>query len=172
MQRLRTTVLGREHALDLSGKLVGYWLVFLRLLAGWWFLYEGLEKYATPGQFRPGWFLEKTGTLVSPVLNPLAGGATEAAVAFAVPLGEVLIGVGLIAGAFTRTAAFFGAALLFFLYFGLEQWRRGLVNGELLGLVLFLSVVVFGAGRVLGVDAYLERTAFVADRPWIRYLLG
>jgi thiosulfate dehydrogenase [quinone] large subunit len=52
VQQLTTTMLGREYTLDLSGTATGYWLVFLRLLVGWWFLHEGLNKYATPGQFR------------------------------------------------------------------------------------------------------------------------
>ncbi len=166
------TVLGREYTLDLSGKLTGYWLVFLRLLVGWWFLHEGLNKYATPGSFGAGWFLEKRGTIVSPVLNAFAGGTTEAAIDALVPLGELLIGVGLILGALTRTAAFFGAFMMFVFYFGSEHWRRGLVNGDLLGLVLFVTIIVFGAGRVWGIDSYLETTSTVRDRPWLRYLLG
>jgi thiosulfate dehydrogenase [quinone] large subunit len=62
--------------------------------------------------------------------------------------------------------------MMFFFYFGGEHWRRGLVNGDLFGLVLFLTVIVVGAGRVLGVDAYLEATDAVKNRPWLRYLLG
>ena len=171
-QQLQTTVLGREDTLELSGTLTGYWVVFLRLLVGWWFLHEGLNKYVTPGPFRAGWFLEKTGTIVSPVLNAFAGGATEAAVNLVIPAGEMLIGIGLILGAMVRTAAFFGAFVTFFFYFGSEHWRRGLVNGELLGLVLFVTIIVFGAGRVWGIDSYLEKTDFVRARPWLRYLLG
>jgi thiosulfate dehydrogenase [quinone] large subunit len=56
--------------------------------------------------------------------------------------------------------------------FGNEAWRRGFVNGELLGLVLFITVIVVGAGRVWGLDQYLERTTFVESNPWLRYLLG
>lgn len=172
VQQLQMTIVGQEYTLSLSEKLTGYWLVFLRLLLGWWFLHEGLNKYATAGQFRSGWFLEKTGTIVSPVLNAFAGGATEMAVNFVVPVGELLIGIGLILGALTRTAAFFGAFMTFFFYFGSEHWRRGLVNGDLLGLVLFVTIIVFGAGRVWGVDSYLETTDIVQSRPWLRYLLG
>lgn len=172
IQQLQTTILGRKYTLELSGTLTGYWLVFLRLLVGWWFLHEGLNKYVAPGRFRAGWFLEKTGTVVSPVLNAFAGGATEAAIELVVPAGEVLIGLGLILGVLTRTAAFFGAFMLFFFYFGSEHWRRGLVNGELMGLILFVTIIVFGAGRIWGVDSYLETTDLVGNRPWLRYLLG
>ncbi|WP_246983322.1 hypothetical protein [Halorientalis marina] len=56
--------------------------------------------------------------------------------------------------------------------FGNEAWRRGFVNGELLGLVLFITAIVVGAGRVWGLDQYLERTTLVESNPWLRYLLG
>lgn len=171
-QRLQTAVLGREYTLTLSGKLTGYWIVFLRLLVGWWFLHEGLNKYANPDPFRAGWFLEKTGTIVSPIFNAFAGGTTEVAVNLLIPLGEILIGLGLILGAMTRTASFFGAFMMFFFYFGSEQWRRGFVNGQLMGLILFVTIIVFGAGRIWGIDAYIEKTAFVRAHPWVRYLLG
>ena len=172
VQPIQATVLGREYTLALSETLTGYWAVFLRLLVGWWFLHEGLNKYATPGAFTSGWFLEKTGTIVSPVLNAVAGGATEAAINTIVPVGELLIGLGLILGALTRTAAFFGVVMLCVFYFGNEHWRRGFVNGDLLGLVVFVTVIVLGAGRVWGIDAYLERTELVQGNPWLRYLLG
>jgi len=172
LHHLDLRVLGRQWTLDLSGELTGYWLLFLRLLVGWWFLHEGLNKYATPGPFRAGWFLEKTGTIVSPVLNAFAGGATEAAVNVLIPMGEVLIGLGLVLGCLLRLASFSGAFMMFFLYFGEESWRRGLVNGDLFGLVLFLTLVVFGAGRIWGIDARIERTTFVENHPWVRYLLG
>lgn len=172
VQSLEMTVLGREHALDLSGKLIGYWALFLRLIVGWWFLHEGLNKYATPGPFRAGWFLEKSGTIVSPVLNPLVGGPAEAVISMAVPIGELLIGLGLILGCLTRLASLFGASMMFFFYFGGEEWRRGLVNGDLLGLILFLTIIVLGAGRVWGIDRHLEGIEVVESNPWLRYLLG
>jgi thiosulfate dehydrogenase [quinone] large subunit len=171
-QDLDVRVLGRRWTLELSETATGYWLVLLRLLTGWWFLHAGLRKYTTPGSFGAGWFLEKHGTLVSPVLNAFAGGWTEAAVNALVPAGEVLIGLGLLLGLCTRLAAFNAAFLLFFFYFGREAWRRGFVNGDLLGLVMLLTVLLFGAGRIWGVDAVLERTSVVQRNDWLRYLLG
>lgn len=171
-QELETSVLGRRWTLELPETATGYWLVFLRLLTGWWFLRAGLRKYTTPGSFDAGWFLEKPGTLVSPVLNAFAGGWTEAMVNAVVPAGEVLIGLGLLLGLLTRLAALNGAVLLCFFYFGNEAWRRGFVNGDLLGLVAMLTVLLFGAGRIWGVDAYLEGTSFVRGHDWLRYLLA
>jgi thiosulfate dehydrogenase [quinone] large subunit len=171
-EELTVDVLGRRYSLVLSAPLTGYWLVFLRLLVGWWFLHAGLNKFATPGAFSAGWFLEIQGSLVSPILNAFAGGWTEAALNVAIPVGEVLIGLGLILGCLTRLAASFGAVLMVFFYFGNAAWRRGFVNGDLLGVVVFLTLIVFGAGRVWGIDAYLERTSFVQSHWWVRHLLG
>lgn len=172
IEKIDVVVLGRQYTLNLSAPLTGYWLVFMRILVGWWFLHAGLNKYATPGEFSAGWFLTQQGTIVSPILTAFAGGWTEAVVNIVIPLGELLIGLGLIFGCLTRLASFFGAFMMFFFYFGTETWRRGFVNGDLLGLVLFLTLMVFGAGRVWGVDAYLEETPVVQSTPWLRYVLG
>lgn len=37
---------------------------------------------------------------------------------------------------------------------------------------MFGQTVAFGAGRILGVDAYLERQSVVESTPWLKYLLG
>ena len=174
--RLTTTVFGREYTLELSAGLVGYWITFLRLLGGWWFFNRGLGKYANlwsrADPFSAGWFLEIEGTLVSPFLNAFAGGATEAFVNVTIPIAEVLIGLGLLLGVLTRLAASSATIMMFFFYFGNEAWRDGYINGDFLGLVLFLTILVFGAGRVFGLDAYIERTDIVDSHPWLRYLLG
>lgn len=47
------------------------------------------------------------------------------------------------------------------------------LNEEIeLGALLPCNVIVFAAGRVWGLDAYLERTEFVRTNSWVRYLLG
>jgi len=57
-------------------------------------------------------------------------------------------------------------------HFGNADWAHGCVNGDLLGFLLFVIVGGFAAGRILGVDAAIEKTAAVRRRPWLRYLLG
>jgi len=61
---------------------------------------------------------------------------------------------------------------MFFFYFGNAGWANGFVNGDLFGLLLFVTIIVFGAGRVFGIDAVLERTAPVRNNQWLRYVLG
>ena len=45
-----------------------------------------------------------------------------------------------------------------FFYLGNAAWSHGFVNGDLMGLLLFVTLGILGAGRVLGLDALLERT--------------
>ncbi|UHQ95971.1 hypothetical protein HYG82_21065 [Natrinema halophilum] len=89
-----------------------------------------------------------------------------------IPLGEFLIGLGLILGVLVRLAAFFGGVLMTLFYLGNADWAHGYVNGDLLGLLLFVIIGAFAAGRILGVDAVLEQTEFVQQRPRLRYLFG
>jgi len=41
-----------------------------------------------------------------------------------------------------------------------------------MGLLLFVTLLVFGAGRYYGIDAVLERLALVENYPRLGYLLG
>jgi thiosulfate dehydrogenase [quinone] large subunit len=96
----------------------------------------------------------------------------------AVSVGQLLIGIVLITGVFVRLAAFFGTIQMTAFYLG--GWE-----GEFLGLfdptpiyaVVFLAVAAFGAGRLLGVDKYLEQLEVGGDPlietfPVLRYPRG
>lgn len=61
---------------------------------------------------------------------------------------------------------------MFFFYFGNADWAHGYVNGVLFGLLLIASMIVWGAGRVYGLDGRLEATDYARTNPWLRYLLG
>ena len=175
---VETQLFGRTVSFGSSGPWMAYWAAFLRLVVGWWFLHAGLTKYAwVPGGSAfdaAGWMTGATqGTLVHPITAWAAGTPPMLAAANAmVPLGETLIGLGLIVGCLVRLASFFGVVLMSFFYFGNAAFDHGYVNGDLFGLLLFVTMIVWGAGRVFGLDAYLERTAFVRNHPRLRYLLG
>jgi thiosulfate dehydrogenase [quinone] large subunit len=55
---------------------------------------------------------------------------------------------------------------------GNAGFGHGLVNGDLMGLLLFVSMIVFAAGRFYGLDTILEETTLVERHPKLRYLLG
>ncbi|MFB6360069.1 MAG: quinol oxidase, partial [Halobacteriales archaeon] len=51
-------------------------------------------------------------------------------------------------------------------------WAHGVVTGELLGIMIFGTIVALGTGKVLAVDEYLKDTEFVRNHPRVRALLG
>ncbi|QKY18563.1 DoxX family protein [Halorubrum sp. CBA1229] len=167
-----------------SGKLhtLSVWFILaLRLMMGIAFFQSGVDKVLS-GSFNAAGYLQN-----APPANgsPLADlfvsmGQTGWFVDFvniAVPWGEVLIGLGLIVGFLTRLAAFWGAFLMLLFYFGNWDTAHGYINGDFAYMLVFLSVAAFGAGRILGLDAYIEQykvdgVPLVERYPWARYILG
>lgn len=171
--RFSTNVLGNAVSFELSGSWAGYWIAFLRVITGWWFLHAGLDKYLAAEPFDAVWWL--TGATAGTIIAPVTGWFGQNAPGFVnvlLPLGQLMIGLGLLLGVLTRLAAFFGAFLMFFFYFGNADWEFGFVNGDLFGLLLFITLVIFGAGRIWGLDEYLEQTTIVQNNWWLRYFLG
>jgi thiosulfate dehydrogenase [quinone] large subunit len=148
----------------------------MRLVVGWWFLHAGLDKFlAWP--FDASWFVggAAAGTSLAPLVTQFSSGAGLAFVNIMVPLGQVLIGLGVVFGALTRLASFFGAVLMTFFYFINGEtggWAHGLVTGELLGLLVFAMIATLGAGRVLGIDAYLAGMDLFENHPKLQWLIG
>ncbi|MFB6227885.1 MAG: DoxX family protein [Halobacteriales archaeon] len=174
--RLETELLGQGVSFSVSGTWMTYWLVILRVVAGWWLLHAGLDKFAN-WPFSASWFVGPAaeGTTLGPFVTLFSDGVLLTFTNWAVPIGQVLIGLGLILGALTRAAAFFGAFLMVFFYFINGEtggWAHGVVTGELLGLLIFAMIATVGAGRVLGIDAYLVESDIVQNYPRLQYLIG
>ena len=173
---VQTRMLGREVSYSVSKAWLSYWLVIMRLVAGWWLLHAGLDKLAA-WPFDASWFVggAAAGTSLGPFVTMFGSGAGLAFTNVAVPVGQFLIGLGLVLGCLTRAAAFFGAFQMMFFYFINGEtggWQHGVVTGELLGIVIFGMIATVGAGRVLGIDAYLAKTEFFQNRPRLQYLIG
>ena len=80
-------------------------------------------------------------------------------------------------GILTRLAEFWGAFLMLLFYFGNWDTGHGDINGDFAHMLVFLSVAAFGAGRILGLDAYIEQykvdgVPLVERYHWARYILG
>mgnify|MGYP000138414615 FL=1 len=175
-EQIHTQLLGRDVSLNVSGPWLAYWLVIMRLAVGWWLLHAGLDKFAG-WPFDASWFIggAAAGTSLGPFVTLFSDGILLSFTNVMIPLGQTLIGLGMILGALTRLAAFFGAVLMLFFYFINGEtggWAHGLVTGELLGILIFAMIATLGAGRVLGVDAYLVGSDFVRNHPKLRYLIG
>jgi len=169
------TVTGRAHSLS------AWFVLALRLLFGFAFLYAGLEKVIASGWTAAGYLTNVAAANGNPLEWMYAWmAATPWFVAFvdvAVPWGEVLIGLGLIVGALTRLAAFFGAFMMLLFYFGNWSIEHGVVNSDLAYVLVFLAIAAFGAGRILGLDAYIEKmevggTPLIEKYPALDYVLG
>jgi thiosulfate dehydrogenase [quinone] large subunit len=169
------TVNGKAHSLS------AWFVLALRLMMGYAFAYSGFTKITAAEPF------SATGYLLNavPAESPLVGlfhwmGSTPwfaDFLAIAVPWGELLIGLGLLVGALTRLAAFFGAFMMLMFYFGNWEVAHGFINGDFAYMLVFLAVAAFGAGRIFGLDALIERyeldgEALVETYPKLGYLLG
>jgi thiosulfate dehydrogenase [quinone] large subunit len=146
-------------------------ITLLRIYVGWQWVDAGWHKLT--GGFDAGGFLKGA------VGKPVADHATHAVIFpnytyflehfalpnvklinFVIPLGEFLIGVGLILGGLTLTAAFFGMILNFmFLMAGTLSTNPWLL---MLGVIVFVAGA--NAGR-FGIDAYLLP---LLDRRWAK----
>jgi thiosulfate dehydrogenase [quinone] large subunit len=62
-------------------------------------------------------------------------------------------------------------------YFGNWDIAHGVINGDFAYMLVFLAVAAFGAGRILGLDQYIEQyeiggEALVERYPVLEYILG
>lgn len=173
-QRMEANVLGTETTLGFEKNWGAYWIAFLRVITGWWLFHAGVTKLLEDGlNFAYGPAYLKT--MGDTALGPLAvwmGNNLAWLIKPGVPLFETLIGLALMLGVLTRLAAFGGTFFMSLFWVGNADFAHGMVNSDLMGLLLFVTMIVLAAGRHYGIDAYLEGTAFVNDHPRLRYLLG
>jgi thiosulfate dehydrogenase [quinone] large subunit len=163
-----------EVEFALEGPWATYWIAFLRVITGWWFFHAGITKIIDNGfafTYGTSYMKGMTGTVLGGI--PVWMGNNLAwLIEPGVPLFETLIGLALMAGALTRLAAFGGVIFMTLFWVGNAGFGNGVVNGDLMGLLLFLTVIVLAAGRYYGLDALIEQTALVEQNPKLRYLLG
>ncbi|AEH35976.1 DoxX family protein [Halopiger xanaduensis] len=169
------TVRGKAHSLS------AWFVLALRLMMGYAFLYAGLGKLLAAEPFSAEGFLLHGVNQASPLVGLFTWMGTTPwfveIVNVAVPFGQVAIGLGLLVGAMVRLAAFFGATMMFMFYFANWSVEHGLINGDFAYLLVFLAVAAFGAGRILGLDALIERyeidgQPLLEKYPKLDYILG
>jgi thiosulfate dehydrogenase [quinone] large subunit len=169
------TVRGKAHSLS------AWFVLALRLMMGYAFLYAGVTKVLEGGWTAGGYLNGVAATNGNPLEGVFAWmGSTPWFVDFlnvAVPWGELFIGLALIVGLLTRLAAFWGAFMMLMFYFSNWSVDHGLINGDFAYMLVFLAVAAFGAGRIIGLDALVERIdvggqALVERYPVLAYVLG
>ncbi|WP_276271452.1 DoxX family protein [Haloarcula litorea] len=186
-QTLQTEILGQNVRFDYSETWVGYSLFLLRVVMGWTLFQGGVTKLITYFDANPENDWTAAGFLLNgiPEGNPFTGlfaaMAGNPVVDWLNILGLTLAGLAMLIGAFVRLAAL-GGALMMLLY-----WMASLTGGLMAGLpvahgwvvddhivyaVLLFGLGAFGAGRILGLDSYIEDRSVVENNRWLRLLLG
>jgi uncharacterized membrane protein YphA (DoxX/SURF4 family) len=173
-------VLDRKHALAIA---------FGRITIGIIFLWAGLEKiigeglgtwsaagylqFATGGTI--GWPFVSGELAEGAIVNPthdlwVALAANEAALGVInviVPVGQLLIGVCLVLGLFTRFAATMGALMMLGFFVAAWDFQFGIVNQNLAYAVMTFGLAVLGAGNYYGLDARVRPMVGDSLRRWV-----
>ncbi|MFN8207660.1 MAG: DoxX family membrane protein [Bacteroidales bacterium] len=138
-------------------------LVLLRVLIGWHFLYEGLAKLVSPNWSSMGFLMDSHGFMAG-FFHLLASNSTILGIVdFLNMYGLIAIGAGLILGVFTQVATIAGIVLLAFYYLshppliGIEyalppEGSYLWVNKTLIELFTLLVLFFFPTGRIIGGD--------------------
>jgi thiosulfate dehydrogenase (quinone) large subunit len=164
-------------------------IAILRIAVGGGFLFAGLEKFFEWGggaPFNAAGFLKNAtgGTLPGGdpklIVNPthdfwvsLAGNASLVSViSFLVVFGEIAIGAAILIGLFTRFASYAGVLMMALFYVANFSFANGPFNQQFMYGITCLVLAIVGAGEYYGLDAILDKTAFVKKAPALRYVLA
>lgn len=178
--QLTGKVFGRETAVEYSQTWVAYALVFMRVAMGWILFQGGIVKVLDPEWTAAG-FLQFAVPEGNPFMSLWQGFAGSPTIDFLVAWGLTLTGLGLILGALVRWNAFWGAVMMIFFWAaslqgglaqGLPLEYGWVVDDHIVYAVLLFGLGAFGAGRIFGLDAMIEKSEFVQKNSWLKYLLG
>lgn len=143
-------------------------LVFLRVVTGWYFLYEGLAKLLSPGWTSYGYLMDSQG-FFSEFFKSLGQNQTLMPVVDALNVyGLILIGLLLILGLFEKIG-YIGALLLLVMYYlshpaslnvtyllppeGSYLW----INKNIVMMFAILVLMAFPSARRIGIDRFIFR---------------
>jgi len=170
--RLKTMTKSPEYS-GADAAVITIFTLVLRFSMGWIFIWAGFDKLIT--DFSAGGFLVNTskGPLKDMFVNM---GQSETALDVVDPLviyGQILIGLALILGVFTRFALLMGAAQMFFFYIA-QLWPAHNPFMEYYLVYIFIMALLgaLGAGRILGLDAFIENRGPVRRIPALKLVLG
>jgi thiosulfate dehydrogenase [quinone] large subunit len=163
-------------------------LAALRIILGAGFLFAGVDKALQWGgaPFSAAGFLKFAtggawiGSDPKAIVNPthdfwvsLGGNAgLMPIINFLVVFGEVAIGVALILGLATRFAGVSAALMMALFYVANWSFANGPFNEQFYYAVIAAVVAYTGAGEHYGLDAIVERLAFVKRHPRTRLVLA
>ena len=143
-----------------------FWLLTLRVLIGWHFLYEGLVKLFNPNWSSVGFLLDSEGWFKGLFYSLVSNPGILKAVDFLNIWGLIAIGLSLILGFLSRWALIAGIVLLSFYYlshppfiglvYGMPMEGSYLiVNKILIELVALVVLLLFPSSKLVGLDRFL-----------------
>ncbi len=134
-------------------------LVLLRLIVGYHFLFEGVDKL-----FSPAWtsaaFLLQSNWLFSGFFHYLANSEILISIVDIINIwGQILIGISLIIGLFSTTAALFGALMILSYYIAIPPFIEShiFIDKNLLELFALIIIALFPTSRIIGIDLLLKK---------------
>ena len=138
-------------------------LVAFRIIIGWHFFYEGLAKLTNPYWSSASYLADSQWWLRGLFIEIAASPAAVSVVDFLNVWGLILIGLGLMLGVLTRTAAVAGVVLLALYYIAAPPFAAYsyampaegsylVVNKVLIELVALLVLLAFPTGKSWGLD--------------------
>lgn len=152
-------------------------IVILRILMGWILFQGGIEKVLDPSWSAKGFLLRAIPeNNPFPELWPYLAGNTY--INILVAWGLTLTGIGLILGALVKWNSFWASVMM------LSFWAAGLYGGLLKGLplehgwfvdehIVYVAVLItlniFKAGKLFGLDKYLAETPLAKKYKWAKY---
>jgi thiosulfate dehydrogenase [quinone] large subunit len=155
--------------MNLYSNLQKFWLVALRLLVGWHFLYEGLVKVLNPKWTSLGYLMDSQGWFGSVFRSMASHAGTLSVVNFLNEWGLLLIGLSLILGFLTRLGCMGGMLLLLLYYLSHPPFigaddlfmlpREGSylwVDRNLIEIAALGALYVFPTSKTFGLDGYLS----------------
>jgi thiosulfate dehydrogenase [quinone] large subunit len=151
-------------------------ILYLRFLMGWTFLYAASHQVFVP-DFTVVGFLNHTKTwhdvfvvFTTPTMAPLT--------TFLVEYGHLLIGLSLLTGLMVRVSASFGIFLMIVYWFAHMDWpfienkNNFIVDFHLVYAGVLFYLIIKHAGHVFGLDAWVEKLAFVQQHPTLKPLVA
>jgi thiosulfate dehydrogenase [quinone] large subunit len=150
-------------------------LLFLRMLIGWHFLYEGIAKLLNPYWTSAG-YLSETKGLFSGLFTALADNPSLLKIVdFLNIWGQIVVGLALIVGLLTSWACFAGILLLFLYYvcnppfvgYSYTVPSEGsylIVNKILIEMAALGILLAFPTGKIVGLDGLIFKKKNKGDR--------
>jgi thiosulfate dehydrogenase [quinone] large subunit len=151
-------------------------ILFFRFTMAWTFLYAASHQV-----FAPSWsvvgFLSHTKTFhdvfvvfTTPTMAPIT--------TFLVAYGHLLIGLSLLTGLMVRVSASFGVALMLLYWMAhmdfpfVENRNNFLLDYHVVYAGVLVFLVAKSAGRIWGLDGWIERSDFINRHPGLRPLVA